>query len=101
MSSNETQRSDDERPYFSIVGELVADFIAFGKLVELMRPEIAAIPGPFVMTVDAAAGIVVLGKRLSDETVVVVEQVRCDPHAAASFGASIMTFVVDGSAPSH
>jgi hypothetical protein len=81
---------DNGQPYCAIAGELVADFIAFFKLVEAARPEIAMIKGAHHLTIDSEAGTILLGKVRQDGSMVLVERVLVDPKDPENFGASAL-----------
>ena len=82
-----------DRPYFALVGELVADSIALAKAVEAARPDSTAIDAPYLLSVDFAAGTVLLAKQLGDGRVVIVERIHANPQDSGTFGVSDLPVV--------
>lgn len=85
--------------YRELAGELVANLIVFGRLVEARRPETRLIPGVFNMVVDAEAGVILLAKIQPDGRVVLIERLRADPADAVSFGQSDLPLALVDSDP--
>lgn len=93
--------TSNERPYVGFAGELVADAVAlFAKVVQ-QRPEIRQLSGTLHITLDAAAGTILVALVQSDNKAVIVERILADPNEPDRFGASELPVCVvrDASKP--
>lgn len=77
-----------DRPFAAPVGALVADAIRLWLQVLGSRPDLVGAPGVLHLTLDAAAGTVLVCLAQPDGRMRLVERFHADPHDPDTFGLS-------------